>query len=64
MEILHFREFKNESLNVKNEELEFAIEEKKIDFKCFSKKATEVLDEYLLFSRDTLEDKYGLTAQY
>ena len=64
MEILHFREFKNESLNVINEELEFAIEEKKIDFKSFSKEATEVLDECLLFSRDILEGKYGLAARY
>ena len=67
MEILHFREFEsrfnNESLSVINEELKF-IKEKKIDFKCFSKEATEVLDGYLLFSRDTLEGKYGLTAQY
>ena len=68
MEILHFREFdsrfNNESLSVINEELKFIKEEKKIDFKCFSKEATEVLDGYLLFSRDTLEGKYGLTAQY
>ena len=68
MEILHFREFdsrfNNESLSVINEELKFIKKEKKIDFKSFSKEATEVLDEYLLFSRDILEGKYGLAARY
>ena len=68
MEILHCRQFdsifNNESLSVINEELKFIKEEKKTDFKCFSKEATEVLDGYLLFSRDTSEGKYGLTAQY
>ena len=68
MKIFHFTEFdsrfNNESLSVINEELKFIKEEKKIDFKCFSKEATEVLDEYLLFSRDTLEVKFGLTVQY
>ena len=49
MEILHFREF-NSRLN--NESLSVI------------KEATEVLDEYVLFSRDTLEGKYGLTARY
>ena len=67
MKILHFTEFdsrfNNESLSIINEELKFIKEEKKINFKCFSKEATEVLDEYLLFSRDTLEVKFGLTVQ-
>ena len=48
MEILHCRQFdsifNNESLSVINEELKFIKEEKKTDFKCFSKEATEVLD--------------------
>ena len=51
----HFREFEsgfnNGSLSVVNEELKFIKEEGKISG-------------YLLFSRDTLEGKYGLTAQY
>ena len=38
-------------LNVINDELKLIKEEKKMSFKCFSKEATEVLDEYLLFSR-------------
>ena len=66
--ILHFIEFdsrfNNESLSIINEELKFIKEEKKIDFRYFSKEATEFLDGYLLFSRDNLEGKYELTAQY
>ena len=57
MEILHFREFdgrfKNESLSFINDKLKLIKEVKKLDFKCFSKEATEILDEYL--SRDTWE---------
>ena len=68
MEILHFLEFdsrfNNESLSIINEELKFIKEEKKINFRCFSKEATEFLDGYLLFSGDNLEGKYELTAQY
>ena len=30
--------------------------------KCFSKEATEILDGYLLFLRDTLKGQYGLTV--
>ena len=67
METLYFREldsrFNNESLSVMYDKLKLIKEERK-DFKCFSKEATEVLDAYLLFSRDALEGKYGLTAQY
>ena len=56
--------FNNERLSATIDEMKLIKEEKKIDFKCFSKEATEVLDGYLLFSRDTLEGKHGLTAQY
>ena len=28
-------------------------------FKCFSNEATDVLNEYVLLSRDILKDKYG-----
>ena len=68
MEIFHFREFdrrfNNESLSVIIDELKLIKATKKIDLKCFSKVATEVLDGYLLFSRDALEVKHVLTAQY
>ena len=61
MEIVNFRDFdsrfNNESLNVINEELKFIKEAKKINLKCLSKEATGVLDEYLLFPRETLEGK-------
>ena len=39
-------------------------EVKKLGLKSFSKEAIQVLDEYLQFSRDTLEGKYGLTGKY
>ena len=68
MEILHFREFdsrfNNKSLSFIKDKLKLIKEEKELDFKCFSKKAIEVPDEYLQFSRDTLEGKYGSAAQY
>ena len=44
MEIFHFREFdnrlNNESLSVIIDKLKLIKEEKKIDFKCFSKEAS------------------------
>lgn len=49
MEIIHFGEidsrFNNESLSFINDDLKLTKEEKKLDFKCFSKKAIEVLEE-------------------
>ena len=50
--ILHFREFdsrfNNENFTIINDEPKLTKEEKKIDLKCFSKEATEVLDENLV----------------
>ena len=40
------------------------LKREKVRFKCFSKEAIEVLNEYLKFSRDTWKGKYGLTAQH
>ena len=54
--------FNNEGLSVINGNLILVKEEKKIYIKCFSKEVAEVLDRYLLFSRDALEGKYGLIA--